>query len=201
MLLGHEFLAMMWIPFSRRSYRVTGCQSLGPVQLRALIDSELGMLGVLWTGMCRAKIERWQPGRGCWRTLTRRGVGGRRGVDLRQGGVGAAGAGLLRGASLRKRGREESATEPGQDIRCQRCKQTNHHVVTVRALLLSTILNCWVWMKSLWRRNKHQINKNLSKLCEWWKKHVEMLKSTSGLNVCMLVETKTFLTYGSDTKI
>lgn len=58
-LLGHASLVAMWLPSSDCSYRVTGCQSLCPVQLRALVDSELGMFGVLWTGMYRAKIKRW----------------------------------------------------------------------------------------------------------------------------------------------
>lgn len=131
---------MKCIPFTNCSHRVTGCQNLSAVVLRALIDSELGMFRILWSGMCRAKIKRWQSARRSWWTLTWWGVWGGRRVDLRQGGIATAGAGLLGGASLWKRGgeggREESAAETTQELRWQRCKQTNHHV-TVRARLLS----------------------------------------------------------------
>lgn len=135
---------MMCIPFANCSYRVTGCQSLGPIELRALIDSELWMFGVLWATVCRAKIKRWQSARRCWRTLTWWGVGGRRGVDLRQGGVATAGASLLRGAALRKREREGGISHR-QDIRCQRCKEVWKYLPCCYFLSSSafTTLNCY----------------------------------------------------------
>lgn len=100
---GHASLVLPRRSSSHCSYRVAGCQGLGPVQLRALIHPQLGMLGVLGAGMRGAEVERWEPAHRCRRALTLWRVGGRRGIDLWQGGVAAAGAGLLRGAPLWKR--------------------------------------------------------------------------------------------------
>ena len=89
--------------FTNCSYRGSGRQCLGALELRALIDSELVMLCILCTGMHRGEVQRLQSARRCWRTLTRWGVRGRLGVDLREGGVAAARAGLLGGTSLKRR--------------------------------------------------------------------------------------------------
>lgn len=103
--------------YTNCSYCGAGCQGLPPIVLRALIDPELGMFGVFWTSMCRSKVKRWKSARWCWRTLTWRGVGRRWGVDLRQDGVATTRAGLLGGASLKEREREERGGREISDVR------------------------------------------------------------------------------------
>lgn len=119
--------------FTDCSYRGAGCQSLRHVVLRALVDSELGMFRVLWGGVCRAKVKRWQSACRCWWTLTWRGVRGRRGVDLGQGGVTAARTSLLGGASLQ--GREGGGVGEG-------------HISGVRCVNKLTTRCCCCWSSS-----------------------------------------------------
>lgn len=97
--IGFYSGAHLW---SRRSYRAAGGQGLCPLQLGALVDPQLGMFRVVGGGVRGAEVEGRQPAHGRRGALTLRRVGGGRGVDLRQGGVTAAGAGLLRGPPLRK---------------------------------------------------------------------------------------------------
>lgn len=84
------------------SYRAGGCQRVGPFVLGALIDSELGVFGVLRSGVRRSKVQCGQSTRRCWWALTWRRVGGGRGVHWRQGGVPAARARLLSGGPLKE---------------------------------------------------------------------------------------------------
>lgn len=100
-LLGHDVVTS--IPDTNLSYLVAGGQGVCPLQLGALIDSELGVFGVVGAVMCGAEIKRGQSaGRRLW-ALTwwvRRG----RGVDLGEGRVCAAGASFLARPPLKKRG-------------------------------------------------------------------------------------------------
>ena len=77
--------------------------------LWALIDSELVVFLILCSWVGDTEVQRRESACGCGRSLSWRWVGGRRGIDLGQGGVTTAQTSLLGWAALRW-GREEGIT-------------------------------------------------------------------------------------------